>query len=107
MVISVNGSPVVLNVDSLLLWALVGLVAGFFASHVALGHGLGLIWDIVVGIIGALFGGIVIAGMLHFSIAIAGHPIISAMLMAFIGAAILLIIFRLVAGRGAYQRRAY
>jgi uncharacterized membrane protein YeaQ/YmgE (transglycosylase-associated protein family) len=107
MVISVNGSPVVLNVDSLLLWALVGLVAGFFASHVALGHGLGLIWDIVVGIIGALFGGIVLAGMLHFSIAIAGHPIISAMIMAFIGAAILLIIFRLVAGRGAYRRRAY
>jgi uncharacterized membrane protein YeaQ/YmgE (transglycosylase-associated protein family) len=107
MVISVNGSPVVLNVDSLLLWALVGLVAGFFASHVALGHGLGLIWDIIVGIIGALFGGIVLAGMLHFNIAIAGHPIISAMIMAFIGAAILLIIFRLVAGRGAYRRRAF
>ena len=55
MVISVNGSPVVLNVDNILLWCLVGLVAGFLASHVALGHGLGLIWDIVVGIIGAFF----------------------------------------------------
>ena len=107
MVISVNGSPVVLNVDNILLWCLVGLVAGFLASHVALGHGLGLIWDIVVGIIGAFFGGIVLAGMLHFNIAVAGHPIISAMIMAFIGAAILLLIVRLFAGRRGYSRRAF
>ncbi len=107
MVISVNGSPVTLDVDSILVWALVGLVAGFLASHVALGHGLGLIWDIVVGVIGALFGGIVLAGMLHFNIAIAGHPIISAMIMAFLGAVLLLIIFRLVAGGRGYRRRAY
>ncbi|HET7418867.1 MAG TPA: GlsB/YeaQ/YmgE family stress response membrane protein [Candidatus Dormibacteraeota bacterium] len=106
MVISVNGSPVTLDIDQLLIWALVGLVAGFLASHLALGHGLGLIWDIVVGILGGLFGGIVLAGFLHFNVAIAGHPIISAMIMAFIGAAILLIIVRLFAGRGA-RRRAF
>ncbi len=106
MVISVNGSPVTLDVDSILLWALVGLVAGFLASHLALGHGLGLIWDIVVGILGALFGGIVLAGMLHFSIGIAGHPIISSIIMAFIGAAILLLILRLFSGR-SYRRRAF
>ena len=108
MVISVNGSPLVLNWDNILLWVLVGLVAGFLASHVALGHGLGLFWDVVVGVIGALIGGIVLAGMLHFSIAIAGHPIISAMIMAFIGAVLLLIVFRLFAGRrGGYRRRAF
>src|SRR5438552_14613846 len=107
MVISINGSPVTIDFDSLLVWALVGLVAGFLASHVALGHGLGLFWDIVVGILGAFFGGIVLAGIFHFSIAVAGHPIISAMIMAFIGAAILLIIFRLVAGRRGYSRRAF
>src|SRR5947207_12181650 len=107
MVISVNGSPLVLNLDNILLWMLVGLVAGFLASHVALGHGLGLIWDIVVGVIGAFFGGIVLAGMLHFNIAIAGHPIISAMIMAFLGAVLLLIIFRLVSGGRGYRRRAF
>ena len=101
MVISVNGSPITLDVDQMLIWALVGLVAGFLASHLALGHGLGLFWDIVVGIVGALFGGIVLAGIFHFNIAVAGHPIISAMIMAFIGAAILLIIVRLFSGRGA------
>ena len=106
MVISVNGSPVTIDVDQVLIWALVGLVAGFLASHVALGHGLGLFWDIIVGILGALFGGIVLAGFLHFSIGVAGHPIITAMIMAFIGAAILLLIVRLFAGRGA-RRRAF
>jgi uncharacterized membrane protein YeaQ/YmgE (transglycosylase-associated protein family) len=106
MVISVNGSPVTLDFDQILIWALVGLVAGFLASHLALGHGLGLFWDIVIGILGGLFGGIVLAGFLHFSITIAGHPIISAMIMAFIGAAILLIIVRLFAG-GRARRRAF
>ena len=107
MVISVNGSPITLDVDQILIWALVGLVAGFLASHLALGHGLGLFWDIVVGIVGALFGGIVLAGIFHFNIAVAGHPIISAMIMAFIGAAILLIIVRLFAGGRGYRRRAF
>lgn len=106
MVISVNGSPVTLDLDSILVWAMVGLVAGFLASHVALGHGLGLFWDIIVGVVGALFGGIVLAGFLHFNIAIAGHPILSEMVMAFIGAAILLIIVRLFSGRGV-RRRAF
>jgi uncharacterized membrane protein YeaQ/YmgE (transglycosylase-associated protein family) len=106
MVISINGSPVTLDLDSILVWALVGLVAGFLASHVALGHGLGLLWDVIIGIVGALFGGIVLGGFLHFNIAVAGHPIISAMIMAFIGAVILLIVVRLFAGRG-YRRRAF
>jgi uncharacterized membrane protein YeaQ/YmgE (transglycosylase-associated protein family) len=107
MVISINGSPLVLNLDNILLWCLVGLVAGFLASHLALGHGLGLFWDIVVGILGALHAGIVLAGILHFQIAVAGHPIISAMIMAFIGAFLLLIIVRLVSGRRGYRRRAF
>src|SRR4029077_5776143 len=84
MVISVNGSPVTLDIDQILIWALVGLVAGFLASHVALGHGLCVFWYMIICIVGALFGGIVLAGFLHFSITIAGHPIISAMIMAFI-----------------------
>jgi uncharacterized membrane protein YeaQ/YmgE (transglycosylase-associated protein family) len=106
MTITVNGSPLTIDMDSLLIWVLVGLVAGFLASHVALGHGLGLIWDVVIGILGGLFGGIVLAGIFHISVGIAGHPIISAMIMAFIGAVILLVIFRLFAGRG-YRRRAF
>ena len=106
MSIAINGSALNLDLDTILIWVLVGLVAGFLASHLALGHGLGLFWDIIVGILGGLFGGIVLAGIFHISVAIAGHPIISAMIMAFIGAVILLAIVRLFAGRG-YRRRAF
>jgi uncharacterized membrane protein YeaQ/YmgE (transglycosylase-associated protein family) len=106
MTLTINGSPITFDLDTVLIWMLVGLVAGFFASHLALGHGLGLFWDIIIGILGGLFGGIVLAGVFHFSIGLVGHPIISAMIMAFIGAAILLLIVRLFAGRG-YRRRAF
>jgi uncharacterized membrane protein YeaQ/YmgE (transglycosylase-associated protein family) len=106
MTITINGSPINFDLDTVLVWVLVGLVAGFFASHLALGHGLGLFWDVVVGILGGLFGGIVLAGIFHISVGIVGHPILSAMIMAFIGAAILLIILRLFSGRGL-RRRAY
>jgi uncharacterized membrane protein YeaQ/YmgE (transglycosylase-associated protein family) len=104
MTITVNGSPISFDLDTLVVWVLVGLVAGFLASHLALGHGLGLFWDAVVGILGGLFGGIVLAGFFHFSVGIAGHPILSAMIMAFIGAAILLVIARLFAGRRVRSR---
>lgn len=107
MAIMVNGQPINLDLDSILVWALIGLVAGFLASHVALGSGLGLIGDIVVGLIGALIGGVILAGIFHFSIGIAGHPIISQMIMAFIGAALLLLIVRIFGGRRGYRRRAF
>ena len=109
MVITINGQAITLDLDTILIWSLVGLVAGFLASHIALGHGLGLFGDIIVGIIGAFIGGVVLAGMLHLNVGIAGHPIISEMVMAFIGAAILLLVVRLLGGgrRGYYGRRAF
>jgi uncharacterized membrane protein YeaQ/YmgE (transglycosylase-associated protein family) len=95
-----------LNFDTIIVWLLVGLVAGFAASHVALGHGLGLVGDILVGIVGAFIGGF-LAGAFHWSIVIVGHPIISTMIIAFIGAVLLLMIVRVMGmGRGA-RRRAY
>ncbi|HYM49201.1 MAG TPA: GlsB/YeaQ/YmgE family stress response membrane protein [Candidatus Limnocylindrales bacterium] len=97
-----------MDLDTILIWALVGLVAGFLASHLALGHGLGLFGDIVIGIIGAFIGGFVLLGLLHISIGVAGHPILPQMIMAFIGAALLLLIVRLVGGgRSGYRRRAF
>ena len=107
MVIMVNGQAFTLDVDTILIWCLVGLVAGFVASHIALGHGLGLLGDIVIGIIGAFIGGFLLMGVFHFSIGVAGHPIISEMIMAFIGAAILLLLVRLMGGGRGYRRRAF
>src|SRR5216683_7020308 len=98
MAITINGSTINLDLDTILIWALVGLVAGFLASHIALGHGLGLLGDIIVGIIGAFIGGFLLLGVLHIGVEVAGHPMLTQMLMAFIGAAILLLIVRLVGG---------
>lgn len=105
MVITVNGTVIHFDLDTILIWALVGLVAGFLASHLALGHGLGLFGDVIVGILGALLGGF-LASVLGINIAVVGHPIISAMIIAFIGAALVLLIVRMFSGSRS-RRRAF
>jgi len=105
MVITFNGQPINLDFDTILVWILVGLVAGFLASHLALGRGLGLFGDTIVGIIGAFIGGF-LSAVLHFNIAVVGHPLISEMIIAFIGAALLLLVVRLFTG-GGHRKRAY
>ncbi len=89
-----------LDFDTILVWILIGLVAGFLASHLALGHGLGIVGDVIAGIVGALLGGF-LAGVFHWSITIVGHPILSEMVIAFIGAVIVLFVLRLFNMSGA------
>jgi uncharacterized membrane protein YeaQ/YmgE (transglycosylase-associated protein family) len=105
MVITINGAPIHLDFDTILIWVLVGLVAGFLASHLALGRGLGLFGDTIVGIIGAFVGGF-LAAVFHIGIAVVGHPIISTVIIAFIGAALLLLVVRLFTGSRS-RRRAF
>jgi uncharacterized membrane protein YeaQ/YmgE (transglycosylase-associated protein family) len=103
MVLTINGAAVHLDFDTILIWVLVGLVAGFLASHIALGRGLGLFGDTIVGILGAFLGGF-LAAVFHVSIALVGHPLITQMIIAFIGAAILLLIVRMFAGSQSRRR---
>jgi uncharacterized membrane protein YeaQ/YmgE (transglycosylase-associated protein family) len=91
-----------MTLDQLLVILLVGLVAGFLASHLVSGHGFGLIGDIVVGVLGSLLGWLVLG---HFIIDIVRVPlgivstsILGLIIVAFIGAAILLAVLRLVTG---------
>jgi uncharacterized membrane protein YeaQ/YmgE (transglycosylase-associated protein family) len=79
----------------LIVFIIVGAIAGFLAGQVMTGRGLGLIWDIVVGILGAFLGGW-LAGL----VGIAVNNIIVEVLVAFVGACILLFIFRMVTRRG-------
>ena len=80
----------------LIVFILIGAIAGFLAGKVMTGSGLGLIWDIVVGILGAFIGGW-LAGL--FGIAVTN--ILVQIIVAFVGACILLFLFRLVfRGRG-------
>jgi uncharacterized membrane protein YeaQ/YmgE (transglycosylase-associated protein family) len=105
MAISINGTTINLDWGTILVWCVVGLVAGFLASRVALGHGLGLFGDIIVGILGAFLGGF-LASLFHIKILVIGHPIISEMVVAFAGAVILLLVVRLVSGGGMRRHRA-
>ena len=79
-----------MDAQSIIIWLIVGAIAGWLAGMVVRG-GFGLIGDIIVGIIGA-----VIAGWLLPRIGIIiGGGFIAAVINAFIGAVILLIILRL------------
>jgi uncharacterized membrane protein YeaQ/YmgE (transglycosylase-associated protein family) len=85
--------------DNLIVLLLVGLIAGFLAGKVMTGRGLGLIWDMVVGILGAFLGGW-LAGLV--GIAVGG--LLAEVVVAFIGAVILLFVFRALVGRGMLRR---
>jgi uncharacterized membrane protein YeaQ/YmgE (transglycosylase-associated protein family) len=84
----------------ILMWIVVGLVAGVLASLIVGGSGYGIIGDIIVGIVGAFIGGFVFreAGWSAPWGGLAGT-----IFVAFIGALILLVILRLI--RGASTRR--
>jgi uncharacterized membrane protein YeaQ/YmgE (transglycosylase-associated protein family) len=77
-----------LDPGGLLMWLIVGLVAGFLASQVMRGGGYGLIGDIAVGIVGAFIGGWV-SGLLGFG---GSYGLIGSIVIAFIGACLFIAI---------------
>jgi uncharacterized membrane protein YeaQ/YmgE (transglycosylase-associated protein family) len=40
-------------------WIIVGLIAGWLAGLVMRGGGYGIVWDLILGLVGALIGGFV------------------------------------------------
>jgi uncharacterized membrane protein YeaQ/YmgE (transglycosylase-associated protein family) len=81
----------------ILAWIVVGLIAGWLAGQV-MGSGFGLIGDIIIGIIGAVVGGYVAATFLDMPDAVNGINVPS-IVVAFVGAVILLFILRMLGGR--------
>jgi uncharacterized membrane protein YeaQ/YmgE (transglycosylase-associated protein family) len=76
-----------------LVWFIViGLAAGWLAGQVMGGGGFGVIGDIVVGVIGALLGGLLFR-TLGLS---AGGGLLGALIVATIGAVVLLFLLRLI-----------
>ncbi len=82
---------------ALIVWIIIGAIAGWLASLVVRGGGYGLVGDIIVGIVGAIIGGFVMS-MLGGS-GVTGFNLYS-LIVAFVGAVILLFILRLVSGAG-------
>jgi uncharacterized membrane protein YeaQ/YmgE (transglycosylase-associated protein family) len=46
----------VIGVESIIIMIIVGAIAGWLAGKLVRGAGFGLIWDIVIGIVGAFIG---------------------------------------------------
>ncbi len=79
-----------MTVESILIWLLVGAVAGWLAGLVVRGGGFGIVGNIVIGIIGAFLGGWLF-GVAGIAI---GAGIINTIFTAFIGAVVLLLLVR-------------
>ncbi len=78
--------------EVVLIWLLVGAIAGWLAGVIVKGGGFGLVGDIVVGIVGAFVGGWLLPRLgLHL-----GVGIVSIIVSATIGAVVLLLIIRLI-----------
>lgn len=84
----------------LLILLVVGLIAGFLASR-AVGVGGGLLLDMVVGVIGAFLGRWLFA---FFGVNI-GTGFVPEIIVAFVGAAFLLLIVRALSGGYGTRRR--
>lgn len=75
----------------LIMWLIIGAIAGWLAGLLVKGGGFELIVDIIVGIVGAVIGGW-LAGLLGISI---GSGFIGSVIVAVVGAVILLFVIRL------------
>lgn len=85
---------------NLLVWIIVGGIAGWLASLLVRGAGMGIVGDIIVGIVGAFLGGLLLTLLLPGQYSFTGFDL-GSLVVAFIGAVVLLLIVRLFAGRSA------
>jgi uncharacterized membrane protein YeaQ/YmgE (transglycosylase-associated protein family) len=89
---------IVMSGEGLLVILLVGVIAGWLAGQIVQGTGFGLIADLGIGIVGALIGSWLLPRLgIHL-----GGGIVAAIISATIGAVLLIIVLRLVRGRGRW-----
>jgi uncharacterized membrane protein YeaQ/YmgE (transglycosylase-associated protein family) len=79
-------------------WIVVGLIAGWLAGQVMRGGGYGIVGDVIVGVVGAVIGGFLAGEFLNMPNAVNGINVTS-VVVAFVGALILIGLLRLVSGR--------
>jgi len=82
---------------SIVAWIVLGLISGFFASKLVNNSGEGVLFDIVLGVVGAVVGGFLFnafgaTGMTGFNI--------WSMFVAFVGAVAVLVVKHALMGRG-------
>jgi uncharacterized membrane protein YeaQ/YmgE (transglycosylase-associated protein family) len=84
----------------ILAWLVLGLIAGFIASKLMGAGGYGLVGDIIVGIIGAVLGGFLF-GLLTGRSDGVNNLDLGSILVAIVGACLLIGILRAVSGNRA------
>jgi uncharacterized membrane protein YeaQ/YmgE (transglycosylase-associated protein family) len=85
---AVRGRDTVVGIDSIIIMLIVGAIAGWLAGQIVRGFGFGLIWNIVIGIVGAFIGVWLLTqfGFIPFS------GFVGSIVNAVIGAVVLLVI---------------
>ena len=81
-----------MGIAALIIFLIVGAIAGWLAGLIVKGYGFGLFGNVIIGIVGAF-----VAGLILPAIGLAfGGGILAAIIHATIGAVILLLLIRLV-----------
>ncbi|MGH2494726.1 MAG: GlsB/YeaQ/YmgE family stress response membrane protein [Ktedonobacteraceae bacterium] len=89
-----------LSASTIIWWLIIGLVVGVIASFIMRG-GYGIVADIIIGIVGAFIGGF-LASLIGVG---SGGSLILTLIIAVIGACILIAILRAVSGGYGRRRR--
>src|SRR5262245_49485563 len=53
---SPRGEDIVVDVNSIIIMLIIGAIAGWLAGQIVRGFGFGLLWNIILGIVGAFIG---------------------------------------------------
>jgi uncharacterized membrane protein YeaQ/YmgE (transglycosylase-associated protein family) len=81
-----------IDAQTLIIWLIIGAVAGWLAGQIMTGGGFGLVGNILVGIVGALVGGWLLPRLGIYI----GGGVIAAIINAAIGAVIVLFVISLI-----------
>lgn len=81
-----------MSLAAIVIWLVIGAIAGWLAGLIVKGYGFGLVGNIVIGILGAVFGGWIFAALgIGPSLGVVG-----AIIGATIGAVLLLLLIKVV-----------
>jgi uncharacterized membrane protein YeaQ/YmgE (transglycosylase-associated protein family) len=87
---------------TIIAWIVLGLIAGWLAGLIMRGGGYGVIGDIVLGILGAFVGGWLWSLLMHEDIMVGFN--LPSLLIAVLGAVVLIALSRLFTGRRVTDR---
>jgi len=85
-----------LKPGGIIAWVVIGLIAGWLTGHFFKGAGYGILMDILLGLIGAFIGGLVVSLVATGTVGFWGSIVV-----AFIGAVILVAIVRALSPRSS------